>query len=106
MKSTTLIKSGLGRKFDKLNEGDLVLAFQINRVNEQEKGDQLETNLDWSFDEKATPEQIKSGLGSLLTTIEQIFGEKMVTEMIVHYADETGKLTKLPGGKGLNFKKP
>lgn len=114
MKSTTLIKSGQGKQHDKLGEGDLVFAFQVNRVPEPKSPEQyrLETNLDWSFDEEVNPIEIKSALGSFLTTVDQIFGEKMVTEMITHYADETNKLAKVPGGKvayirsrGLEFKK-
>lgn len=103
-KSQTLLKSGTNPKFDKLNEGDLVFTFQGNRVNESEKGYQLETNIDWSFDDPTTSEEIKSILGSFLSSIEDIFGEKMVIEAIVHYAEERNHLVRTPMGAALNFK--
>jgi hypothetical protein len=104
MKSKTLLQSGKDKRFDKIGEGDLVFALQANRVNETEKGYQIETNLDWSFDDKTTPLEIKSSLGSFLSTIEDIFGEKMVTEAILHYAEERNHLVITPQGAGLNFK--
>ena len=104
MKSQTLIKSGTNKKYDKLNEGDLVFALQANRVNETEKGYQMETNLDWTFDDPTTPEEIRATLGSFLSTIEDLFGEKMVTEAILHYAEERNHLVMTPQGAGLNFK--
>lgn len=110
-KSQTLIKSGTNKKYDKLNEGDLVIALQANRVKGKE-GYRLMANMDWSFDDETTPVEIKSFLGGVLGSIEEVFGEKMVTEAITHYASETGKLVKSPDGKvaylkskGLTFKK-
>lgn len=90
----------------KIGEGDLVIAFQANR-----EGESLGTNIDWLFDKETTNEEIKSAFGSLLSSIEEIFGEKMVTEAIMHYAEEKNHLIKTPQGavlhfksKGLNFK--
>lgn len=104
MKSQTLLKSGTSKKFDKLNEGDLVFTFQGNRTNEDKAEYQMMTNMDWSFDDLATPTEIKSFLGSILSSIEDVFGEKMVTEAILHYADERGHFVKTPQGAGLQFK--
>ncbi|HYT41829.1 MAG TPA: hypothetical protein VEP90_05755, partial [Methylomirabilota bacterium] len=88
------------KQYDKLNEGDLVFAFQCNRGEDHS----LNTNMDWSFDDSTTPEEIKSFLGSILSNIEDVFGEKMVTEMITHYAKERNHLIITPQGAMLNFK--
>jgi hypothetical protein len=105
MKSQTLIKSGIDKKYNKLNEGDHVFAFQCNRVKEKPNGDyQLETNMDWSFDDNVDAIEVKSFLGSILSSIEEVFGEKMVTEAIMHYADEKDHLIKTPAGAGLHFR--
>lgn len=112
MKSQTLLKSGTNKKFDKLNDGDLVFAFQANRTNNTEAHYQLTMNMDWSFDDATTSEEIKSFLGSILSSIEDTFGEKMVTEALTHYAHERNHLIKTPTGeallhfksKGLDFK--
>lgn len=104
MKSQTLIKSGTNKKFDKLNEGDLVFAFQCNRIEKGNGDYQLETNMDWSFDDPTTPEEVKSFMGSILSSIEDCFGEKMVTEAILHYAEERNHLVITPQGASLNFK--
>lgn len=104
MKSQTLLKSGTDKKFDKLNEGDLVMAFQANRTNQEKEDYRLHTNTDWSFDDPTTPEEIKSFLGSILSSIEDIFGEKMVTEAITHYAQERDHLIQTPQGAALHFR--
>lgn len=103
-KSQTLLKSGTSEKFDKMGEGDLVFALQANRVNESEKGYQMDTNMDWSFDDETSPNEIISLLGSTLSSIEDVFGEKMVTEAILHYAEERGHLVKTPQGAGFHFR--
>lgn len=84
----------------KVGEGDLVLAFQSNRDN---RGG-LNTNLDWLFDNSTTDEEVRASFGSLLSSIEEVFGEKMVTEAIIHYAEEKGHLVKTPQGSGFHFK--
>ena len=104
MKSQTLLKSGKDKKYDKLNEGDLVFAFQCSRIERGNNEYQLETNMDWSFDDSTTPIEIKSFLGSILSSVEDVFGEKMVTEAIMHYAEERGHLVKTPQGAGLHFR--
>lgn len=103
-KSQTLLKSGNGQKFDKLSEGDLVFTLQCNRTNDAKAEYQLMTNMDWSFDDDVTPIEIKSFLGSFLSSIEEAFGEKMVTEALMHYAKEKGHLVDMAGGKVLNFR--
>lgn len=102
MKAQTLLSGSNGIK--KLNEGDLVIALQCNRVEHGNGEYQLETNIDWSFDDETTPIEIKSFLGAILGSIEEIFGEKMVTEAILHYAEENNHLIKTPQGAGLHFK--
>lgn len=104
MKSQTLLKSGTDKRYDKLGEGDLVFAFQCNRVEKENSKYQLETNMDWSFDNEVTPIEIKNFLGSILSSIEDVFGEKMVTEAMLHYAEERGHLVKTPQGAALNFR--
>lgn len=91
----------------KVGEGDLVIAYQATR----EEGGYLHTNIDWLFDKETTTDEIRAAFGSLLSSIEDIFGEKMVTEAITHYANEKGHLIKTPNGailhlksKGLSFK--
>lgn len=103
-KSQTLIKSGTDKKYDKIGEGDLVFAFQANRTQVGKDQYRIDTNLDWTFDDATTPVEIKSALGSFLSSIEDLFGEKMVTEAIMHYADDMGHLVDVPGGKALHFK--
>ena len=103
-KSQTLLKSGTDNKYDKLGEGDLVFTFQCNRVERGNNKYQLETNMDWSFDNNVTPTEIKSFLGSILSSIEDVFGEKMVTEAMLHYAEERGHLVKTPQVAALNFR--
>jgi len=88
----------------KINDGNLVLAFQGNRVERGNDQYQLETNLDWSFDDETTIVEIKSILGSFLSTIEDVFGEKMATEAILHFAQERNHLIKTPQGIILNLK--
>lgn len=105
MKSQTLLKSAEGKQFDKLNEGDHVFTFQCNRVKERSTGEyQLETNMDWSFDDDVNPIEIKSFLGSILSSMEDVFGEKIVTEAIMHYADERDHLIITPAGAALHFR--
>lgn len=103
-KSQTLLKSGTDSKYDKLNEGDLVMAFQCNRIERKNGEYQLETNMDWSFDDPTTDQEIKSFLGSILSSIEDVFGEKMVTEAMLHYAKDMNHLVLTPQGAALNFK--
>jgi len=103
-KSQTLLKSGTSKQFDKLNEGDLVFAFQCNRLEKGNDQYQLETNMDWSFDDPTTNEEVKSFIGSVLSSIEDVFGEKMITEAILHYAQERNHLIITPHGVALNFK--
>lgn len=90
------------------NEGEFAVCIQGTK----KKDDIITVNMDWSFDKSLTPEELKSFFGGFLGNLEDIFGEKMVTEAITHWADETGKLVKAPGGKlaylksrGLDFKK-
>ena len=108
MKSQTLIKSGTDAKYNKLNEGDLVFAFQANREIVATEGDEesyrLDTNMDWTFDDESTNQEIKSFLGSILSSVEDVFGEKMVTEAIMHYAEERNHLVITPHGAALHFK--
>lgn len=93
----------------KLNEGDYVMAIQANK--DGDKG--LFINLDWAFPKENTPQEIKSILGAFLANIENVFGEKMVSEAFSHYAMMTGKLKVDENGKnfvelkskGLDFKK-
>ncbi len=103
-KSQTLLKSGTDKKYDKLGEGDLVFTFQCNRIEKENSQYQLETNMDWSFDNEVTPTELKSFLGSILSSIEDVFGEKIVTEAISHYAEERNHLIKTPQGLTLHFK--
>src|SRR4051812_16441454 len=103
-KTLTLIKSGTDKKYDKLNEGDLVFAFQANRVEEGGGDYRLDTNMDWTFDDPTTPEEIQAFMGSILSSIEDVFGEKMVTKAILHYAEEREHLVYTDQGATLNFK--
>lgn len=97
MKAKTLL---IGKdESRKVGDGDLVIAFQAARVNGG-----LATNLDWLFDKQTTNDEIKSAFGSLLSSIEDVFGEKMVTEAIMHYAEEKNHLIKTPQGAALHFK--
>jgi hypothetical protein len=74
-------------------------------INKRGNGQyQMDTNLDWIFDDEVTPSEIKSILGSFLSSIEDIFGEKMVTEAVLHYAEERGHLVKTPQGAALHLK--
>jgi len=89
------------------NTGHMAMAIQATRDGK----DGLSVNVDWSFPVGTTPMDVKSMLGGFLGNIEEIFGEKMVTEMITHYGMDTGKLVKAPGGKvaymksrGIDFK--
>lgn len=100
MKAKTLLEGHDGQK--KLNEGDIVFVIQGNLVNGG-----IMVNVDWSFsnESKAKPELIKSMLGGFLGNILDIFGEKMVTEAIIHYAQENGKIeTDIHGNKTLKLK--
>lgn len=107
-KSQTLLKSGTDEKYNKLNDGDLVFAFQANREVVKTEGEvesyRLDTNMDWSFDDPATPEEIYNFMGSILSSIEDVFGEKMVTKAIQHYAEERNHLVITPQGATLNFR--
>lgn len=103
-KSQSLLKSGTDKRYSKLNEGDLVMAFQANRTNENESKYQMMTNMDWSFDDETTTQEISSFLGSILSSVEDVFGEKMVTEAITHYATERNHLVFTPQGAGLKFR--
>src|SRR2546428_11927496 len=93
---------------NKANEGEGVIAIQGNK-----DGKQIMVSMDWSFDSSWTKDEIKSMLGGFLGNIEEVFGEKMVTEMIAHWGEETGKLVKINDSqavvygksKGLSFKK-
>ncbi len=103
-KAQTLLEDHNGKK--KLNEGDFVMCMQANR---DENG--LMVNADWSFAKDATAQDIKSMLGGFLGNIEEVFGEKMVTEAVTHYAEDMGHMVNTPQGKamylrskGLNFK--
>lgn len=89
-----------GNETRKIGEGDLILALQASRDG---KGG-LQTNIDWVFDKETTAAEIKSALGGLLACIEEVFGEKMVTEAIAHYAKDCGHLVETPQGATLNFK--
>lgn len=103
-KSKTLLQSGSGKQYDKLNEGDLVIALQCNRKEEGKGKYRLETNIDWSFDDPTTPIEIKSFLGGILGAVEEIFGEKMVTEAIMHYAHDMGHIINTPKGPALHLR--
>jgi hypothetical protein len=92
---------------NKVGEGDGVVCIQADK-----EGNQIMTNMDWSFDSSWTPTEIKSMLGGFLGSIEEVFGEKMVTEAIIHWADDTGKTVMDKNGKflwlrskGLQFRK-
>src|SRR3990167_8276839 len=84
-KAQTMVVGHDGKK--KINEGDLVIAIQGNK-----DGEEMMVNMDWSFYEGATPSEIKSMIGCFLASVEDLFGEKMVTESITHYAGDTGKI--------------
>jgi len=104
MKSQTLLKSGTDERYNKLNEGDLVITLECNRKELPNGTYKLETNIDWSFDDATTNQEIKSFLGGVLGSIEDVFGEKMVTEMIMHYATDMNHIVQTPQGPGLHLK--
>lgn len=95
-KAQTMIEAHDGKK--KINEGDLAICIQANRNT---GGYNLMVNFDWSFAKDASPQEIKSFLGGFLGNIEEVFGEKMVAEAIMHYADDMGHIVDTPQGKGL-----
>ena len=98
MKAQTLLVNHDGTK--KMGEGDLAVTIQGNQT-----GERLLVNLDWSFPNGTPTDTIKSLFGGLLGNLEDIYGEKMVTEIIHHWAQETGKIVDLPGGgKAINLK--
>lgn len=104
MKAQTMIVGHDGKK--KINEGDLVICIQGNK-----DGNIINVNMDWSFAKDATAAEIKSFLGQFMGNIEDVFGEKMVTEMITHFASTYGHMKMTPLGpswhfrsKGLEFK--
>lgn len=102
MKSKTLLIQEDGAT-KKVGEGDLVMTIQANRI-EQGKGEyRLDVNIDWSFDSETNIVEIKSMLGGFLGNIEDVFGEKMVTEMISHWGVETGKVVKDGSGKAMVY---
>jgi len=103
-KAKILMETHNGDK--KLNEGDLLFSAQANR---DENG--LMVNIDWSFAKDVDSTEIKSFLGGVLNDIEEVFGEKMVTEAVMHYAEDMGHMIDTPHGramylksKGLDFK--
>lgn len=98
-KAQTMIEAHDGKK--KINEGDLAICIQANRDAD---GKGLMVNLDWSFSEATTPLEIKSMLGRFLRNIELVFGEKMVTEAIMHYAENMNHFIKTPQGVALHFR--
>lgn len=110
MKASTLLIGTNGVR--KLNEGDLAIALQCTRIEKGKDIYQLDVNMDWSFDDATTPEEIKNFIGGFLGSVEDVFGEKMVTEAIMHYAHENNHIIHTPDGplmhlksKGLSFKK-
>lgn len=96
-KAKTLIENHDGKK--KINEGDLVVCIQANR-----DPDGLMVNFDWSFVKDANAAEIKSMLGGFLANIEEVFGEKMVTEAVIHYAEDMGHMVDTPQGKVMRLK--
>ncbi len=101
-KAQSLVVCHDGNK--KLDDGDYIMVIQANR----EGVGGLVVNIDWSFDPKGNKTEIKSVLGGFLGCIEDVFGEKMVTEMVAHWAEDTGR--NIENGvirmrsKGLDFK--
>lgn len=109
MKAKTLV---ITHNLDHIgNEGDLVIAAQGTFTDE--KHEHMHTNIDYSFGKSYKPQEVRALIGSMLTSIEELFGEKMVTEAMAHWADETGKLVKInksqaiiySKSKGIEFKK-
>lgn len=105
-KAQTMIESHRGEK--KINEGDMVICIQGNKEKVDAAGsgpsEMILVNMDWSFREGATAEDVKSMLGGFLSSIEDLFGEKMVTEAVVHYADEMNHMIDTPNGRGMYLK--
>lgn len=100
-KAQTMIVAHDGKK--KIAEGDLVFCIQANR--EQINGvDGLMVNVDWDFSDDTTVSEIKGALGRFLGNIEDIFGEKMVTEAIQHYAEDMGHMRDTPFGKVMHLR--
>lgn len=98
-KAQTMLEAHDGKK--KINDGDLAICIQANRNTD---GYDLMVNFDWSFAKDSTPTEIKSFLGGFLGNIEEVFGEKMVTEAIMHYAEDMGHIVETPQGKALHLK--
>lgn len=84
---------------NKVGEGEGVVCIQGNK---DKNG--IMVNMDWSFDSSWSIHEIKSMLGGFLGNVEEVFGEKMVTEMISHWGEETGKTVKDKSGKFLWLK--
>lgn len=106
MKAKTLL---VGHDLEnKVGEGEGVVCIQGNK-----NGEEILVNMDWSFDSSWSAQEIKSMLGGFLGNLEDVFGEKMVTEAIAHWGEDTGKLVKTGKGqamvysksRGLDFKK-
>lgn len=108
MKSQTLIIQPDDKR--KMGEGDLVMTIHGNR---SETPGGLLVDMDWCFVPDTNPLEIKAFIGTFLSGISDIWGEKMVTEAIMHYAEDNGRVVK-DGDKnvavlksaGLDFKKP
>lgn len=97
MKAKTMIIGHDGSK--KINEGDYVIAIQGNK-----NGEEIMVNMDWSFAKDVSVIELKSMIGGLLGNLEDLYGEKFITEVIAHHAEETGKMVKAPGGKVAYFR--
>lgn len=72
-------------------DGDHVLAIQGTRKLDG----RMDVNIDWSFAPGVSMAELKSMFGGLLANLEDLYGEKFVTELIAHYAEDTNKLVKL-----------
>ncbi len=84
MKAQTILIDHNGKK--KIGEGNTVFIIQGTKI-----GEGIESNMDWSIDPTWKMEEIKSLIGVFLASLEDVFGERMVTQAIIHYAEDTKK---------------
>lgn len=98
-KGQTMVIGHNGNK--KINEGDIVMAIQANKNVE---GYDWMVNFDWSLAKDTQPTDIVATLGRFLGNIEEIFGEKMVTKAIMHYALDMKHIVQTPMGPSLHLR--
>lgn len=101
-KAETLIIQPDGKR--RIGSGNIVFCTQSELVvNENgEKG--VMSNTDWYLEKGTDVEYVVASLSSFLQTIEEVFGEKMVAEMIMHYAVEKNHIIETPQGAAMNIR--